>query len=343
MEEAQYYVEDVSSTEWTNICSKFLDYNYEQSKYYANSRAKDTGATIQFVKVTDENGALVGAACIRAKSVPFTGLRVNYISGGPLLVTRETTRSSRDRLLVIGALKRFFVEDKGQSFFFRLPIYKPHTANSTDEFLGMGLRSSRRFRTYRTILVDVAVDQKTMMASLAGKWRTDLKYAIKSEVKIEYGHGKLFHDRFMNLFGEMRDTKNFDVNVDPRDFFNLPEDEIGLKILIATKNGEDIAGHVVSMLGETSVYLFGATNEVGRKSKAGYLLNWEAMLLAGQQGLKWYDLGGIDPVGNPGVYRFKKKMGGMDVTALGPYESIPQNIRGAILNMMLDLRESMSK
>ena len=84
-----------------------------------------------------------------------------------------------------------------------------------------------------------------------------------------------------------------------------------------------MAGHVASLLGDTSVYLLGATLEAGLKAKASYLLQWNAILEAKKRGLSWYDLGGIDPEGNPGVYHFKKGLGGLEVCAAGPFEMAP--------------------
>ena len=43
--------------------------------------------------------------------------------------------------------------------------------------------------------------------------------------------------------------------------------------------------------------------------------------------MKWYDLGGIDPAENEGVYRFKARMSGIDVTAPGPFELLPDGAR----------------
>jgi hypothetical protein len=46
--------------------------------------------------------------------------------------------------------------------------------------------------------------------------------------------------------------------------------------------------------------------------------------------LPWYDLGGIDPVGNPGVAMFKHRTNGLDVTAAGPFEMAPDGVRGRV-------------
>lgn len=39
-----------------------------------------------------------------------------------------------------------------------------------------------------------------------------------------------------------------------------------------------------------------------------------------RKGCCWYDLGGIDPEGNPGVYHFKAGMGGKDMSYIGQFE-----------------------
>jgi lipid II:glycine glycyltransferase (peptidoglycan interpeptide bridge formation enzyme) len=71
------------------------------------------------------------------------------------------------------------------------------------------------------------------------------------------------------------------------------------------------------------VYLLGATNEDGLRLNASYFLQWSVIQYAKSQGCNRYDLGGIDPVGNPDVYRFKQRMGGEDVSSAGPYEAMP--------------------
>jgi lipid II:glycine glycyltransferase (peptidoglycan interpeptide bridge formation enzyme) len=85
---------------------------------------------------------------------------------------------------------------------------------------------------------------------------------------------------------------------------------------------------VSSLLGDTGVYLLGGANEAGRKCGSSYLLHWRALERMKSAGMRWYDLGGINPVDNPGGYQFKKGMGGMDLCAPGPYQIKPAGVRG---------------
>jgi lipid II:glycine glycyltransferase (peptidoglycan interpeptide bridge formation enzyme) len=68
------------------------------------------------------------------------------------------------------------------------------------------------------------------------------------------------------------------------------------------------------------IYLLGATSEAGLNSKGAYLLQWSMIKWLKENGFKYYDLGGIDPDRNPGVYHFKKGVSGDDVTRLAPFE-----------------------
>ena len=96
--------------------------------------------------------------------------------------------------------------------------------------------------------------------------------------------------------------------------------EVGL----AWADDEPVAGHVASHLGDTCVYLLGATTEMGRKLKAAYRLQWSVIERAVERGEKNYDLGGIDVEGNPGVYRFKRGLGGAEMEGAGPCEYRPR-------------------
>ena len=46
--------------------------------------------------------------------------------------------------------------------------------------------------------------------------------------------------------------------------------------------------------------------------------------------MRAYDLGGIDPEGNPGVFHFKRGLGGVEVQAAGPYEARPSGLAGRL-------------
>ena len=60
------------------------------------------------------------------------------------------------------------------------------------------------------------------------------------------------------------------------------------------------------------------------------MIQLNAIVVAKSHGMRWYDLGGIDPEANPGVYHFKKGLSGTEVRAAGPYEVRPGGLTGRI-------------
>ncbi|MBA7668576.1 hypothetical protein ES703_76689 [subsurface metagenome] len=64
-----------------------------------------------------------------------------------------------------------------------------------------------------------------------------------------------------------------------------------------------------------------ACSEKGLECSASYLVWWRTFLAAKRAGVKWYDLGGIDPDNNPTVYQFKSRMGGKEQFHIGAFEA----------------------
>ena len=62
-----------------------------------------------------------------------------------------------------------------------------------------------------------------------------------------------------------------------------------------------------------------ATGDEGLQARGSYLLQWHALQRLQEQGREWYDLGGVNPEINPGVFTFKSGMGGEDALQLGRY------------------------
>ena len=335
-------VQSVDREEWSAIVAAFADCTYEQSAVYATAMAARSGAHVRFLAVR-RGDCMLGAASVRLKMLPLVGRGVAYISGGPMTRPAVGALDVTRIRPVLAALRRQLVDEGGHILLVRLPAGLEGAGEHDPAFAALGFTPTRMVRSYHTLLVDLKPDVQKLRGGLAGKWRTDLNFAQRSGLTVERGTNQWFCERFLHLFDEMHQTKKFRRRFDPGFFLGLPAAQTGLVILIARREGEDAAGHVVSMLGDTAIYLFGATNQLGRETKAGYLLNWHAMLLAKEQGLVSYDLGGIDPVDNPDGYRFKKRMGGREVVAAGPYEARPAGPVSAIIGKLLQFRERLER
>jgi lipid II:glycine glycyltransferase (peptidoglycan interpeptide bridge formation enzyme) len=176
---------------------------------------------------------------------------------------------------------------------------------------------------YRTVRVDLAPSPERIRKAFDGKWRNQLNAAERNGLAMAEGTSDRLYVQFLALYGEMMARKQFDTTVNPEEFHRiqkrLPEQHKML-IMISAKDGVPQAGLVAAPLGETGIYLLGATSNDGMKSKGSYLLQWRMMNWLKERGCRWYDLGGINPQTNPGVYHFKRGLGGEEVTGLGRLE-----------------------
>lgn len=336
-------VNELGSDDWSSAAAGFSDYTFEQAYEYATAAAARVGGIAKFLAVVAADKP-IAIASVRIKTIPLLGCGIAYVSAGPLTQDRSGVKWDLGRLrAAIGALKRELVQKRHHVLRLRLPLLPPLPHADFDSmFADLGFQRTDRGRGYRTLAIDIRKDVEQLHNDLSGKWRTDLRFATKCDLSVDIGDDEAIFSRFQVMFNLMHERKQFDVDIYPEFFFTLGAKCTGLQVLIARKNGIDAAGHVFSHLGDSAVYLFGATNELGRETKAAYLLNWAAIVHAKQCGASWYDLGGIDPDANPGVYRFKSRMGGDDMRAIGPYEAKPTGLVGYVVDR-LELAHRMMK
>ena len=175
--------------------------------------------------------------------------------------------------------------------------------------------------TYRTFLVDLAAPIEELRKRLDGKWRNMLKQAERNGLTVISGQGTGEYRAFCEIYTQMRKRKAFETTVDAEEFAliqeALPEAQ-RMQVLICQDKGVPVAGMVATAMGNGAIYLLGATSDAGLNSRGAYLLQWTLICWLKERGIRWYDLGGIDPEGNPGVHHFKKGLSGADICQIDP-------------------------
>ena len=102
---------------------------------------------------------------------------------------------------------------------------------------------------------------------------------------------------------------------------------------LAGLDDRPVAGSMAWHCGDRELYMYGATNDAGRKVYAAYGLLWRAISEARRRGAVTFDFGGIpvvpedqkDPMHGP--YLFKKGFGGTVARWVGAYDSVPRPLR----------------
>lgn len=314
---------------WGGHASSFEDYNYRHIWEFGTDCAARMGARSEHVAVL-QDGEILGLADVRIKRVPVLRTGIAYINGGPL-VRRNDERDSDRLSLCLKALIDEYAGRRGMVLRVMTPVADADWGNAVSGvFSDAGFLQSDSMRPYRTFLLDIARPPEEVRRGMAQKWRNGLNQSEKRNISIRSGTSSEFFRTFCDLFSRFVERKQFEVDLTPAFYLAVHEQLPAcdrFQITLAEIDGTVVAGHVASLLGDTSVYLLGASSDEGLRTKASYLLQWEAIKAAQQRGLKWYDLGGIDPEGNPGVHHFKSGLCGDDVTAPGPFEYYPSDMK----------------
>ncbi|MEK9166902.1 MAG: peptidoglycan bridge formation glycyltransferase FemA/FemB family protein [Patescibacteria group bacterium] len=157
-----------------------------------------------------------------------------------------------------------------------------------------------------TLIVDLEVEESSILAQMAQKGRYNIKVADKAGVEIrcdcELGE-------FYKILKETSARDGFAVH--SKEFY----EKIPATFYGAFFGGKLIAGIFVTYFGETATYYFGASSNMHREVMAPYLLQWTAMRDAKAAGMKKYDFLGVAPEGETthslaGVTQFKTRFGG---------------------------------
>lgn len=318
----------ISKEDWYKMIPQFLDYNYRQSWDYSVALSKHWQAESEHVAIYAEN-VVLSLTEIRIKKIPLLNIGIAYISGGPL-VRRGTADDINNLQIAVELLIEEYVKKRGFILRILCPIgTNDWTQQVYDIFTSSGFSIRNDLVGYRTIVLNLEPAVEKIRANLAQKWRNCLNASQRADIKIYTSTGSEIYSKFCDLYAPFLLRKKLDFELDAHfyaDFQDNAPELDRLIVSIAEKDGQVIAGHVSSMLGDTCVYLHGATNERALEVKAGYALQWHTINEAKNRGFHYYDLGGIDPVNNPGLYHFKSNMGGYEINAAGPFEITPKNL-----------------
>lgn len=316
----QVEVDRVTPTEWAQMLDLFNDANLYQTWSYGRVRWGDENLSNLVLKRNGEVQAIAQLRIVRPTSFKFG---MAYLRWGPLCERRGQPLDSEVALNMAQALEEEYVR-KRKLFVRILPnafAGSSRAAVLQSAFFKFTAEPLVADNTYRTFVLDLAPSLEELRKSLDKKWRNQLTRAEKNNLIVISGTGTDEYRAFCEIYCEMRKRKAFETTVNAEEFGRIQEelpDSSRMRILIAKDNGVPVAGLVASAMGDSAVYLLGATSDSGLNSKGAYLLQWTLIQWLKDNGIRWYDLGGIDPAGNPGVYHFKKGLSGQDVCQLNP-------------------------
>ena len=333
----QTEVDRATPEEWSGMLDGFEDANIYQTWPYGAVRWGRKNLSHLVLK---RDGDVVGMAQLRIVRPTKLNFGMAYLRWGPLCHRRGTELDAEVTARMANALREEYV-GKRRLLLQILPNAFVGTQRGTlfqSAFHSFTQEASTPSNLYRTFVLDLTPPLDELRKSLDKKWRNQLTRSEKNGLTVIADTGMAAYGIFCRMYAQMLKRKAFETTVDVEEFGrtqeSLPEPQ-RMRILICEQNGVPVAGIVASAIGDSGIYLLGATSDDGLNSKGAYLLQWTMIQWLKENGFKSYDLGGIDPEGNPGVYSFKKGFSGADVSQLSPFVACDNLVSSTIVRASL--------
>ncbi|MGB2624545.1 MAG: peptidoglycan bridge formation glycyltransferase FemA/FemB family protein [Candidatus Acidiferrum sp.] len=338
----QVEVDRATPAEWSQMLDLFEDANIYQTSAYGQVRWGEKELSRLVLK---RDGEVLGIAQFRIVRPTPLKFGMAYLRWGPLWERKDVPCDPEVPVRMAQAITDEYLA-KRKLFLRILPNAFAGSSRATtmqDAFCKFTSESLNSRNTYRTLIIDLRPSLEELRSGLDKKWRNQLTRSEKNNLSVVAGHGIEEYRTFCRIYSQMRNRKTFETTVDTDEFWRIQEtlpECHRMRILICEDQGIPVAGLVASAIGDSAVYLLGATSDSGLNSKGAYLLQWTLIRWLKENGIRWYDLGGIDPESNPGVYHFKRGLSGMDVCQMAPLVASNSAVSSAIAKAGLAMQRT---
>ncbi len=319
-------VDGQDQARWSKVCREFADANLYQTWAYEVVRSGESNVSHLLLK---KDSSVVAAAQARLVRVPLTGLGLAYFLWGPLWKRPGATADVEIFRQALRAVRAEYVDRRGLGVRIVPQLGDCDHETFRSILTQEGYVFQRRAERRRTVLVDIRPSLDELNRGLHQKWRYHLNKARKQNLEIVEGEEDSLFEGFEGIYRQMVNRKRLADVTDLGTIRKIQQKSMPgekMRVFLCKAEGEVVAGGICSALGDTGIYLHGATSDRGTKTYGSYLMQWRMLEWVRKQGCQSYDLNGINPEKNPGGYQFKTQLGGdhgRDVHLLGQFDAYP--------------------
>jgi hypothetical protein len=169
--------------------------------------------------------------------------------------------------------------------------------------------------------LDLTEDAETLFKGLSKSWKRNLRLGEKNEPVIRQISDP-DAEELRAAFAEMEKLKELPELFSKDKLESLFRNARPNLILLRCEDREGnlLAFRGTLFIGRKACDYLAVTTARGRELRASFPVFWEMFRLCRERGITHYDLGGIDPWKNPGVYEFKRGTGAAEVEFLGEWD-----------------------
>jgi lipid II:glycine glycyltransferase (peptidoglycan interpeptide bridge formation enzyme) len=175
--------------------------------------------------------------------------------------------------------------------------------------------------TNYTMTIDLQVTEEALLASCERNWRRNLKRSSECSITVS----QWFHPAVAEIVAAYRSMESLKGLDEQHSDDEIEQMLRNLKQNLVVYRCDDADGELLSVMGclvtgDKACLVISATTPKGRDLHSSYAIFWALICHCRKIGVRLFDFAGIDPVRNPGVYRFKRAAGGRPVEMLGEWD-----------------------
>jgi Acetyltransferase (GNAT) domain len=310
------FAESSEAAHWESLVAAHGGYPL-QTAMWASARESADGTPSERL-LLQRDGRTVLLARVEVRHHRIAG-RVAWLPQGPIYVDAESACEA-SRVL------KAELKARGYQLCFENP-YPSAPSRYHDHGTAIGGPA-------QTSVVDLSVGEEALWNRLSSNWRNNVRAAERAGMVVNEARDAGSIRQFVAECERLSTTKGFRYQGGEAFVAGLLRDadrgDVAAKLFCASLEGRFQGGMLVMIVGKTMQLIFSAATR-GEPSP-GRLLQWTAMKAAINANVTRYDLGGMDPEGNPGVYEFKRQLRGELVT-IPPIRASALSLRGKIALM----------
>ena len=327
---------ETSPTAWQQALGSLPNAHPLQSWTWGEFKSRWGWDTVPcLLTIAESSWNPLAAAMILKRKVPRSPYSILYVPKGPILnyndgplrrvVLAELENIARQEKAIFikidpDVVKSWGVEEERPS---------PIGSKFSKELAQRGWRSSAEQIQFRnTVEIDLKQSEDKIMAAMKQKTRYNIRLAGRKGIDIKHGSPADF-PAIIQMYQETAERDGFTIRPAAYylDIWQSFYDANMAHPIIAEYEGEPIAAVVLIKFDQTVIYMYGASTHKERNRMPTYLLQWEAIRWAKEQGADIYDMWGAPSEFEEtdqlwGVWRFKKGFNGQVVRHIGAWDYV---------------------
>ncbi len=321
---------DAVHSSWNKNLQTFEDYNFYQSFQWGEYKKSFAWDPQRWVAL-DDNNKIISMLQGLFRVLPLK-IGIFWIPGGPIGDIKTLNDHFFSAVSKTMGLRNLY---------YRFSSYKTCNSLNISYLERIGWKhSSLKVGAESSLVIDLSISEKNLLANCSKNWRRNLKRAERYEHYISHC-SKYDFEELTSVYKSMLSFKNISKvynTIEWEEFFTYFKENIILLKYVNDK-GKIVAFRGCVILGNKGWDFWAASSSEGRKLYASNILLWTLLLQCRLRNILFYDLGGVDTSNNRGVFNFKKGTGASEVKYLGEWECASSKRLMQAINIAIGLRK----